>query len=34
MRVGIDLDNTIINYSKVFLKICNKYNLTINKEKS
>ena len=32
MRVGIDLDNTIINYSKVFLKICNKYNLKINKE--
>ena len=32
MRVGIDLDNTIINYSKVFLKYCNKYNLKTNKE--
>ncbi len=32
MRIGIDLDNTIINYSNVFSKICKKYNLKIYKQ--
>ena len=32
MRVGIDLDNTIINYSNIFSEICKDYDLKINKK--